>query len=88
MSEEITEREMLRRVSSLPAPDMLGESKLSDPVGADAFYSARTVVGLLHAQRERIAAAVRGATDYCGGHGEPPMPGVSDLVEVILRQRP
>lgn len=88
MIEDLTEREMLRRISSLPAPDLLGESKLSDPVGSDAFYNARTVVGLLRAQRERIAAAVRGATDYCGGHGEPPMPGVSELVEVILRARP
>lgn len=51
----MTNKQMLAALAALPDAEMLVESKLTDPLGSDAYYSARTVVLLLAAERERCA---------------------------------
>lgn len=48
-----TEEQLLATMAALPAPDLLQPSRIDDPVGTDAFYSARTVATLLVAERTR-----------------------------------
>jgi len=51
----MTNDQVMAKILALPDPEMIGASKLDDPIGADRFYSARTVVKLLANERERCA---------------------------------
>lgn len=55
----MNEARMLAELAKLPDAELLQASKLTDPLGANTFYSGRTVVLLLAAERERCAQAVR-----------------------------
>jgi hypothetical protein len=46
---------MLDALLALPDAEMRTETKIDDPIGAGSYYSARTVVRLLAAERERCA---------------------------------
>ena len=52
---KMTNEQMLAAVLALPDVEMLTASKIDDPIGADRFYSARTVVALIAKERERCA---------------------------------
>lgn len=49
------ERERQAALSALPDPEMLTAGKIDDPLGSDAWYTARTVVKLLQKERQRLA---------------------------------
>lgn len=49
------ERERQAALSALPDPEMLTAGKIYDPLGSDAWYTARTVVKLLQKERQRLA---------------------------------
>jgi hypothetical protein len=51
------ERDMMAAVLALPPVELLGQSKITEPIGADRFYCARTVVQLIRAEREACAKA-------------------------------
>jgi len=59
----LDEARMLAELAKLPDPELLQASQITDPIGADAFYSGRTVVELLTAERERLHAALDEAAD-------------------------
>ena len=48
-------KDMMAAIAQLPYPDMLTESKITDPVGSNTYYSARTVVELLAKERQKCA---------------------------------
>jgi hypothetical protein len=43
--------QMMAALAALPDPELLQAGKITDPLGANAFYSARTVVKLLKKAR-------------------------------------
>ncbi len=45
--------EMISEIMKLPAPDLITESKIEDPVGSHCFYRADTVVKLIMKEREK-----------------------------------
>lgn len=47
--------QMLAALSNLPEPELLRAGSIADPLGSNTFYSARTVVMLLAAERRRCA---------------------------------
>lgn len=51
----MNEARMLAELAKLPDAELLQASKITDPLGADVYYSGRTVVKLLADQRERYA---------------------------------
>jgi hypothetical protein len=55
----MNEAQMLGKLANLPDPELLQASKITDPVGAEVFYSGRTVVKLLVAERKRCKAVCR-----------------------------
>ena len=67
--------QMLAALAALPGPELLEAGKITDPLGANEFYSARTVVKMLadakDAEREacaKVCAAI--ADDRERHHGE------------------
>lgn len=60
----LDEARMLAELAKLPDPELLQANQITDPIGADAFYCARTVVGLLTAERERCARVADGAITH------------------------
>lgn len=61
--------QMLAAVMALPDVELLGVGKISDPIGSDRFYSARTVVALLAREREACARLCEEVVTYPCGHG-------------------
>lgn len=51
-------QEMMAALQKLPVADLMQASAITDPIGADTYYSARTVVQLLAQEREMCAAIV------------------------------
>lgn len=47
----ITHRELIAAITSLPIPDLLGTSSIDDAPGEAVYYSAATVVRLLADER-------------------------------------
>ena len=43
--------QMMAALAALPEPELMQAGKITDPLGADAFYSARMVVKLLEEAR-------------------------------------
>jgi hypothetical protein len=48
---ELSPEQWLGAINALPPVEVIGESKITDPLGSSDFYSARTVVKLLRAER-------------------------------------
>jgi len=46
---------MMAAIDVPPTPYLIAESKITDPIGANTYYSAITVIGLLAAAREKCA---------------------------------
>ena len=59
----MNEARMLAELAKLPDAELMRASKITDPLGADVFYSGRTVVLLLAAERERCAKLCDGKAD-------------------------
>ena len=45
--DNMTDEQMMDAIASLPAPDMITASQITDPPGACEYYSARPVAQLL-----------------------------------------
>jgi hypothetical protein len=43
----MTNDELMDALAKLPPPDLVTPGKISDPIGSNIYYSARTVVQLL-----------------------------------------
>lgn len=68
----MTNEQMLAALGRLPDADLMTETKLTDPLGAGAYYRADTVVRLLAAERETCAAlceTLKDSRDFPEGWG-------------------
>lgn len=54
----MTEEQMLAAIAALPDAELLQASKITDTIGSDTFYSARTVAKLLR-EREMTMERLR-----------------------------
>lgn len=79
----MTNEQMLAALGRLPLADLMTPTKISDPLGAGAYYRADTVLRLLAAERERCAKLIEDAHAWTGGHGEPCSPNSHDLTRRI-----
>lgn len=62
-------------------PDEIAELLKDKP--HQPHYIAAMVRKAVEAERERCAKLVIDATAWCGGHGEPPCPGGSELARML-----
>jgi hypothetical protein len=59
---------MIYAIGSLPDPDLMMPSKITDPPGSGIYYSARTVVKLLADKDKSLATHKQTFAEYCKEH--------------------
>ena len=81
--------QQLAGVLSLPPPDAIGVSKLSDPIGTGNLYSAPTVLRLLGELHRRCIEAAEDVMSECdswesgGDHGSTGAMLVRDRIKAV-----
>jgi hypothetical protein len=69
--QQMNNEQMLAALGMLPSPDIVTATKITDPLGAGAYYRADTVVRLLQNQWSPIETAPKDGTEILiFGEGE------------------